>query len=265
MARGQVQVGNDDEKQADDDWLPRINLLKELRETYQKHVPAREEADLARQSVYYLWWRCLKVSEEFVGADVEKTRRDFGELGDDFREWWLRHGRALFAERQMVPVVQVLDVDRDIEPGEYPAWIQVKIPMTISKELIREHLEKILAKYHPGPQLLRHSSSTAKRRLFPRRTYIFEDIEQLVELWLCQQQHPDWDEIQIGEALRIGRQNIVMAADERTLVAEKQRDMRKDVGFKLQQARELMANAVRGEFPRYTTSKRKAKAPSYLP
>lgn len=78
------------------------------REASSNKRPAKPFAEAAgwQCSVYYYWWKFLRLSEGYkknyeAGGEglCAKVYRDFGDVrDDDFQAWWLTIGRELFRE-----------------------------------------------------------------------------------------------------------------------------------------------------------------------
>lgn len=265
MAR---QPAKQNENEGSDPLLPREQLFKELRRTYWNYVSEDEEARLAEESLYGWWWKFLKASDEYPPRESDSADaicemyRDFGELTRDFRTWWQYGGRSLFHERAMVPLTQVVDVDpKNLDFGELPASITVKIPMTIPRATIEAQIEELLRRYHPGNELLRHSASTARRKLYPSQRYHRDQVARLYDIWMLRKQHPEWPLWQIGEELRIAPHLLAETGDTEIVIASKRRELGNRVQALHAKAKRLIKNAVRGDFPRYSAVPKKGKRP----
>ncbi len=238
--------------------LPRENLFKELARTYWEWVPDREEAQLAEDSLYGWWWKFLKESDEYLSSEsrepgdpIYEMREDFGSLQGDFRWWWHERGSRLFAEREPVPIVRVLGVDKQASTDAPPGWIDVRIPMSIPRKTIERLLDEIFQRYHPGNELLRHAASTARRRIYPRKRYHRDQLETLYKVWTCKRQHPEWKFWEVGEHLSLVPHNMPEAGDTDATISIKRREHDKRVRELYNQAKKLVANAARGDFPLY--------------
>jgi hypothetical protein len=263
MAKRTDRRNPDQEDEADPTW-PRKDLFKELARTYWNYVPEDEEAKLAEDSLYGWWWKFLKESDEYwssePGDPIYEMKQDFGYLDDDFAYWWRTRGRDLFSEREMVPIVRVVGVDTGTHGDAPPGWIDVRIPMSIPRKTIEMQLDAVFRRYHPGNELLRHAVSTARRRIYPRKRYHRDQLETLYKVWTCKRQNPAWRFWEVGEHLSLVPHNMPEAGDTDATISIKRREHDKRVRELYDQAKELVANAARGNFPLYSSGrKRRAK------
>jgi hypothetical protein len=232
------------------------DIIKELWKDYENHTPGDVEDGLAERSVYAVWWKCLKLSPDYPpkGEAAAAGRqadlfRDFGDLGDNFRDWWRNGGRDLFVERRMIPLVSVDSVAPWDQDG--PTSITVTIPMTISRWAIDQQLDLVLKKYHPGHRLERQFYSTARRKLASKRSYDAELLRRLLLVWELRQQQPPVAWWQIGEQVNTKSKLRITAKDDEGTIAEKREKITNDTRRMYKQAQKLIENAVRGDFPSF--------------
>jgi hypothetical protein len=233
------------------------HLHKEIPQSYEQWLSPEAEAELAEQSLYGAWWAYLKASPDYPprGPDshsgpIAELYKDFGELGSSFADWWRRRGRDLFKETEMVPHIELCAYDTEHGPQEHPAYVVLKIPLTISREAILDQFNQVMKRVHPGNKLLRHSYSTAQRKIYPRPRYHRSTYMKLLEVWQAKQERPEaawWD---IGEHLNISPALNVTDGDDDSAIADKHRDLGTITRNMYEQAEELMFNALRGEFPK---------------
>lgn len=232
-------------------------LYKELHATFEGRPSEDEVAELAKDTIYALWWECLKASDEYAATSSDPRIREMYEkcrwLGDDFKSWWLERGKELFVEQQMVPLVKLLELSDELGPEGKPVWVRLEIPLTISKEAIKEQLDYALEQYHPDRKLQRHHVSTARLKIKPGKRPRPSHIRELIELWKFNHENRgrypyDW---QIGEAMGIkaGRGLPPDASDvERNIYHG---ELGREVNRRLAQADRIIRSAVRGQFPDY--------------
>lgn len=232
-------------------------LYKELPRTYEGPLEAQAEIAAAEASLYGWWWRFLKANPAYPprGAAMESPHRaalyrDFGELGDSFAEWWTRTGRVLFHENGMIPVIQITHREGDPEVPTRTLSLEMRIPMTISREAILEQFNMILKKFHPGNTLLRHEFSTARRRIYPRPRYRRDMLDKLLAVWRLKQERPELWWWQIGEQLELSRVHMTEPTDSVDIVKDKHEEMSQIVRKLYDQAKVLVENAAMGQFPR---------------
>jgi hypothetical protein len=142
--------------------------LKKAKARYQhkapkfRLLPSPRDQFQWRRSVYYWWWRYLRLNEEYRRCcerggrgSMAKLYKDFGNVfdGDDFRAWWLTDGRGetLFAE----PAPQ-LTVNELRRPREWDATWQSKDVMVVAIALsepkwrITRSMAALLKERHSG-------------------------------------------------------------------------------------------------------------------
>ena len=141
--------------------IPRLQL-KELPSTLRPRprVPVGRADDFAdelrraRNGWYGLWYRCLRLSEEYQHCcknngkgRLKPMYDDFGDVVDmSFAQWWQQNGRYLFAERKSIPVVQSYSHHRDLETiGRLRDKIVIEVPLTLRKStVVRQKSTKYL-------------------------------------------------------------------------------------------------------------------------
>jgi hypothetical protein len=225
------------------------------------------------ETLYRWWWEFLKAAEEhptyqqgLIGDEhhgksnyesISKTKELFGELGNNFMEWWLAGGSGKFGERG-VPLINVLSPTdpSDIEFKEKNGVVCV-VPMTISKELLREQFNIMLDIYHPEEELRRHKHSTAEIKIYPKQRYVDVNYRELVNFWRLQQSNleqekpaPMWrvlarmiDGSQPGSVSNL---ELQLEGSDNMLERNK---ISRQASTLYKKANELMQNALLGHFP----------------
>jgi len=234
-----------------------MNLFKEITETYRQPLPISAEIVLADKSLYGWWWRFLKANPDYPPKHEHKHDAvraevfgDFGDLRDSFGEWWEERGRHLFSERQGIPLIKLLSRSAHQSNSLATLSLTLEIPMTISREAIIEQLNRVLDCFHPGKELLRHSYSTARRRIFPRHRYRKDKLEILLAVLEARRNDPQRPFWEIGRDLKLAKWLGVDDSDTEKPDAA----VRKILGDKVErlhaQAETLAHNAALGQFPR---------------
>ena len=233
------------------------NLLKELVESYRGDLSAKAEASLAEQSLYGWWWRFLKASPEYppTGEALNDQRKkslyeDFGDLGEDFGEWWAYRGRYLFREQAMVPLVRVVGRAGDRNIYGHTQSLTLEVPMTITREALLEQLNYIFDRFHPGEKLLRHAHSTAQRKIYPRVRYRRDKLKNLLEVWKLHTERSKLSWYEIGAQLNLSASHVILDRDSAAEQTAKRTSMAVVAKRLYTQANKIMANALIGEFPR---------------
>lgn len=215
------------------------------------------EYEEARGSVYYWWWRFMRLSPVFwfasqtghmpVQPQMAETFKQIGNLERSFIAWWRETGRFLFAEAKRPARVQKLDLDTLQEHEFRDGALLLEIPLSIRKETIIKQVKRLLAEEHEGRELDLAATSTAKLKLHTKR-YRLRTLE--IEYWvlLYKMLYPEVAIWQIGDRLRIARQlrvrGVERGANERVFA-----NMNSLTGRYLYKARFTLANVERGIFP----------------
>lgn len=185
---------------------------------------------------------------------MAETDRLWGDLGTDFDSWWAAGGAQLFSEHD-IPRVKVLNGRPDQEQTRREVGLLVGIPLHVSRDILLEQLNFVLAAYHPADALRRHEYSTAAIKLFPRERYPATDYEFLLKIWRAARPINDR-----GEQVKWWRVYAEAAGLDQATIAQLEqnahadnptRDRMSRAAKKLyKQAERLIRNAVIGQFPR---------------
>lgn len=215
------------------------------------------EAEDARASVYYWWWRFMRLSPMFwfakrsghlpINPHVAETFQRIGDLDAPFRIWWRETGRYLFAEAKRPAKVQRLELDSlDKHPFREGALL-LEIPLSIRKETILKQIKRLLAEEHAGRALDLAGTSTAPLKLHTKR-YQLRTLETEYWVLLYKMLYPDIAIWQIGDRLRIAPhlrvRGVERGANERSFA-----NMNSLTGRYLYKARFTLANVELGSFP----------------
>jgi hypothetical protein len=252
-------------------WMEQVNepkhvQLKEIPRTLRPRVPiSRERQDelsdelrQARGSWYGLWYRCLRLSDEYQHccANDGKGRLkpmygDFGDVVDmRFEQWWQRTGRYLFAERKAIPKVQAYTHRRDLEEiTSLHNKVIVEIPLTIRKSTVVRQINKILKDAYEGRDVVPREQSTARRKLAKSKLRK-ETVVKMLDLYEFRQRKPELTLWQLGEAAGIEMDLMARNTDGEMMTLQQERiRMGITVSRYLKQARNLIWNATEGVFP----------------
>lgn len=261
-------------------------LEKRYPRNLHKELWGRQDADAAT-SLYRWWWEFLRAARDFpkvaeplmtdneAAEKVAEVAADFGDLGDDFGDWWGRTGRNLFAE-DGVPLIQVFKPEPDDLDYILRTGVVMVVPMTISRELILQQINVMLDIYHPGDDLRRHVHSTAKRKIFPKQRYRDVDYDLMIKIWRERKANPEYTEVSSTEGkLRTKTKNwtvpwwkiyanvraddkLTKELEKSTLASAAERERYSKLAEKLyKQAEALMPNALIGDFPNDTAFQQK--------
>lgn len=229
---------------------------RELIQTELTRVPSEAEFKVAEKSMYYWWWRFLKESPEYPpkrneikNEPIASLYRDFGKLGDDFREWWRRTGRHVFSEPEG-PAVRVLyDSDWDGDGAEdTPEVLIVEVYKNLSRKKIEDDFRLLMKAHHPGAGLKEHDLKRARRTLYPRERMQDKAFKVVLEAWQrARNEKANWTDI--GRKLprnpgKKGKLNTIAISGAK---ASHQNKRAKDY---YKRAEQLIYHAARGDFPR---------------
>lgn len=178
----------------------------------------------------------------------------WGDLGTDFDDWWAARGHQLFAEHD-IPRVKVLNGRPDQEQVRREVGMLVAIPLHVSRDILLEQLNFVLAAYHPADALRRHEYSTAAIKLFPRERYPATDYEFLLKIWRAARPIKDrgeqvkWWRV-YADAAGLG-QKTIQQLEQNADADDATRDRMTRSAKKLyKQAERLIRNAAIGQFPK---------------
>lgn len=254
----------------------REDLLKEIRVSYEPlPTDERERARINRaeflqveKSVYYYWWLFVQGGLKFrsperdpaLVADVACTVAAFRNLDVPFETWWEQIGRGLFTENGDLPLIEVQEIDEAFDvfdPTQFPAFITVKIPLTIPLTGIQHQLNKILSVCHPGNALKVHESSTATIKIHAKKEAQIAKLSKYHAVWTAVEQdkvdHPDpaqrRDYWEIGRDLGLSK-GVVLEGRRNSQAAVNRTNLQTEIRTIYEKADRLVRNALRGEFPK---------------
>lgn len=237
-----------------------------------------------KASPYYWWWAYLKRNEDYIKCcenngkgKLAKLYKDFGDVrGDEFYLWWKgdaavwekhsdesknrwvnQRGQYLFAE--MRPPVKVTKLNNASEWQD--EWkdeniIVVAVNLSIGKRNLQKMFANILEKEHKGKKgkaALATVDSTAKYPLY--RNYTTQNLEttmMVYDAWLANSllkkphKQPLW---KIGDNLRLIRDAISKKDDTPAELTNKHNIMASTVSRYVKNAKNIIANTAKGQFP----------------
>jgi hypothetical protein len=241
--------------------------LKEIPRTLRPRVPAptRERQDelsqemrLAKSGWYGLWYRCLKLSEEYQhcckNQGKGRLKHIYGDFGDvvetPFPLWWQSVGRYLFAERKAIPKVQSYTHRRDLEEiTTLRDKLVLEIPLTMRKSTAVRQINKFLKEAYEGREVVPREQSTARRKLAKSKLRK-ETLVKMLDLYELRYRKPELSLWQLGEAAGIELDLMARTTDGQQMTLQQERiRMGIAVSRYLSQARNLIWNATEGKFP----------------
>jgi hypothetical protein len=240
--------------------------LKEIPRTLRPRPPvSRERQDelsdelrSARNTWYALWYRSLKLSEEYKHCCINNGKGrlkslygDFGDVVDmRFDQWWQRIGRYLFAERKAIPIVQYYTHRRELEEiTNLRDKVLIEVPLTIRKSTVVRQINKILKAAYEGRDVVPREQSTARRKLAKSKLRK-ETVSKMLDIYELRIRKPELTLWQLGERAGIELDLMARSTDGEQMTLQQERiRMGIAVSRYLKQARNLIWNATEGTFP----------------
>jgi hypothetical protein len=240
--------------------------IKEIPRTLRPRAPVSlqrqeelsDELHAARSSWYSLWYRALRLSDEYKHccANNGKGRlkplyTDFGDVVDmSFFQWWQRVGRYLFAERKVIPKVQAYTRVRDLEEITHMRdRLVLEIPLNIRKSTVIRQVNKFLKDAYEGREVVPREQSTARRKLMKSKLRK-DTVRRMLDLYELKLRKPDLTLWQLGEQAGIELDLLARSTTAISMSVQQERiRMGIAVSRYLNQARNLIWNATEGQFP----------------
>lgn len=240
--------------------------LKEIPRTLRPRPPvSRERQDelsdelrSARNTWYALWYRSLKLSEEYKHCCINNGKGrlkslygDFGDVVDmRFEQWWQRIGRYLFAERKAIPSVQSYTHRRELEEiTNLRDKVVIEVPLSIRKSTVVRQINKILKAAYEGRDVVPREQSTARRKLAKSKLRK-ETVSKMLDIYELRNRKPELTLWQLGERAGIELDLMARSTDGEQMTLQQERiRMGIAVSRYLKQARNLIWNATEGTFP----------------
>jgi hypothetical protein len=234
-------------------------LRDRSRRELDERAPLGDEIRKARASHYFVWYKCLKLSDEYQHCCHNKGRGrlkplydDFGDVTDmSFEMWWQRIGRYLFNERKPLPkVIEHRGLGELAQINNMRDKVVLEVPLNIRRPTALRQISKILAKAYEGrEEVVPRNKSTARRKLSKSRLRI-GTLHKMLRVYETRIKNPHLQLWQVGERAGIELDLQARTTDEVMLtLQEERRRMAIAVGRYLGQARNLIWNATEGVYP----------------
>ena len=119
-------------------------------------------AKSAKNTPYYLWWRYLRLSEDYwwlcqqngqtLDQDFAKTYSLFGDVFNlSFEKWWTNNGAEAFAYKASPPKVEIVNLE-EINATQPEKWLKfIKIPLHLTKSEMLAQMSALFDKHVPKP------------------------------------------------------------------------------------------------------------------
>ena len=203
----------------------------------------------------------IKCCENDGKGRLAKLYRDFDDVrGDDFASWWGRgyqRGQDLFAEVSSDIRVKKLESKADWAEEWADADVMVvAVNMEIGRRKLQKMFANVLRKNHKGKRGRRALGNAASTARYPlHRNFSRHNLKTMLlvyDAWFSNnqlpksQQKPLWA---IGEEVKITPHQITDHRDEQHTIVNKHKIMTATVSRYVNNAKAIIANTAKGEFP----------------
>lgn len=193
-------------------------------------------------SVYYYWWRFIRLNEDFrravrSGAAQEGTVvHDFRRALDyKFRDWWPRYGRHLFCEP---PELGLRLEEPPVPAARVDDRIVVSVPPHANLERVLADMRSLLQ-----PVMASKKAETGgSRARYPVWTKpVLTSLEQHYQIWRVHDAQPDLNYIQLADAVGIMKayEDSLETRNKKSAVASRM----------IKQAKFMIEQTAHGRFP----------------
>ncbi len=223
-----------------------------------------------QRSVYYWWWAYLRRNEDYLACCARGGKgklaglyADFGDVReDDFRSWWggnRQQGAYLFGEQPSDFIVKKIDGVADWQP-DWDAGgtvLTVAVNLTVGRRKLQADFARLLAQGHKGRRgrvAMGTVKSTARYPLY--RNFSVHSLKMMLaayDAWAANERLPrdqrkrQWE---LGEVIRLVPNAITTKNDINAV--DKRNTMSAAFNRAVKNARNIIANTARGEFPNST-------------
>jgi hypothetical protein len=231
-----------------------------------KHKPA-PLSDMER-SPYYWWWAYLRRNEDYLACcenegkgELARLYQDFLDVRpDDFRGWWggeLKRGAYLFSEERIKFRMDILRSKSDWDE-EWSAddVLVIALNRHINRQKLMEYFGNKLREEEIGAQgrlALKRAKSTARYPLHRNFSqYNLKAMLATYDVWVENERLPKGEKMtlwQIGEKLRLVPTAMTHKSDSPHALVDKKNVMTVAVSRYVKQAKAIIANTAKGEFP----------------
>lgn len=159
-----------------------------------RYITVENEIAAAKRSLYYLWWKFLRLSEDYwwlcrfngkcKDATLCATYAKFGNVFDyTFEAWWIKHGEALFAFKIDPPKVEIVNL-RMIEQEMNLHYKILIAPKFLTKSEIASQVMHALKDHKPSklPNKIKYSMSVSDTRGIKKNV-----LQAVYQVWCLNQ------------------------------------------------------------------------------
>lgn len=237
--------------------------IREKQKVRSAPTPPYKGAPGHKCSVYYYWWRFLKLSSNYYQTCKQngvgpcaKLYEDFGDLyKTGFRDWWQERWQ-LFAERPAVTVA-----DGQSTADDPSNILTLKLDLSRGKEAIRRSLEALHLQLHYPERVATNHGSTARYSVFSRP--ILMTLHRQLQIYRHKTRDPGATDAEIADRVGITVNNRLEGLTERQLIkagisidplyAQMRRAKNRVVQRDFRMACSLIRNVEQGIFPKADT------------
>lgn len=236
----------------------KLGLYKEIPGGLRKGRSTADDWRKAKDTLYYEWWRCLNVSNEYLECCAKGGKNHaladtyalFGDVNVSWAQWWGNIGKRIFSERHQYPKVRAIDQEEALSKLEVESkeFLTLDIPLTLRRVTILEQINKLLDEHHEGKNLDVRSQSTALVQLETTKLQ-HKTIPLLVDVAEILYRNPDIQLYQLAQRAKLAEIHLGHKIQEtNSSEQEKQRRQMAASRYK-EQAQRLVYNAARLKFP----------------
>jgi hypothetical protein len=226
---------------------------KPLSEAYQQRSP------------YYWWWQFLRRNEQYRACceadgkgELAALYADFGNVvqHDNFKEWWAERGYRLFAEkRKPVKLAELKDASEWDSEWTREAVMVIAVPLDLPKRYLQGFFAKLLKERHSGKRgrkaLSDEDASTASYPL--HRNVSVRTLRTQLAVYdavTAKQRGEDKRTLaKIGADLKLVPTAMPLVRDDKITAEDKRNVMTATVGRYFRDARRIVENTAKGQFP----------------
>jgi hypothetical protein len=230
-----------------------------------KHKPSA--IHLQQRSPYYWWWAFLRRSADYISCcerggvgELAALYADFGDVrSDDFRSWWgapNNKGEYLFAEEALELSVQKIDTADDLSKRWGCNVLYVAVNMDLGRRHLQQKFADLLQTEHKGKRGRKSLQTAASTARYPlHRNFTQHSLKVMLDVYDAvlandalpkEQRKPLWA---IGESLKLVPNAMPHKWDNLYDTRKKHATMTMTVSRYVKQARAIIANTAKGQFP----------------
>jgi hypothetical protein len=233
-----------------------------------------EEIEVAKNSEYARWFRCLKISQVYteysravvsgkrpdkinVDEGIKRTYANFGDVRRlTFEDWWRQKGRYLFALNQPLKKVKVLITESELDTLSLNNnKVVLEIPLTVTRQTVMRQIGKLVKEAYearPPVNIYAEAPIRVKRQNSKIR---MNHLDFLLDVLEASVKHKELSLIEIGEMtgveIDLFAKTKVNEIDLNDTAFERRRKQQA-VSRCINRAERLVDNAIRGVFPSFS-------------